>query len=165
MAAIANGGMLVTPHVVRGLGLPESAQQRSADELSESADDRLHIPPPRPIPGLGPSTLAVIRQGLERVVGDPRGTAHGTVYLDSIRIAGKTGTAQTGAGRAEHAWFAGYVPAETPKLAFVVVLEHAGDAAETAGPVANRLVRHMQQLGYFQGHATLAGRPVQKRPR
>ena len=54
--------------------------------------------------------------------------------------------------------------ADAPKLAFVVVLEHAGDAAETAGPVANRLVRHMQQLGYFQSHGTVVGRPVEKLP-
>ena len=62
-------------------------------------------------------------------------------------IAGKTGTAETGEDRASHAWFAGYAPADEPKLAFVVVLEHAGDAATAAGPVAKRLVLRMEQLG------------------
>jgi penicillin-binding protein 2 len=158
MAAIANGGLLVTPHVVRGLGLPELPDDQSTADLSQLADDPIQVPPPRPIPGLKPSTLATIRQGLERVVADPAGTAHGTVYVESIPIAGKTGTAETGAGRATHAWFAGYAPADRPKLAFVVVLEHAGDAAQTAGPVANRLVRQMQQLGYFDRRATVAAR-------
>ena len=156
MAAVANGGLLVTPHVVSALGLPELADDGSTGDLSELADDPIHVPPSRPISGLEASTLATIREGLERVVSDPRGTAHGTVYLESVAVAGKTGTAETGPGRAPHAWFAGYVPADKPKLAFVVVLEHAGDAAETAGPVANRLVRQMQQLGYFSRPQTLA---------
>jgi penicillin-binding protein 2 len=158
MAAIANGGLLVTPHVISGLGLPERADDRSEAGRSESPEDPIHIPPPRPIHGLHGSTLARIREGLVQVVSDPRGTARGTVYLDSVPIAGKTGTAETGADRAPHAWFAGYVPADRPKLAFVVVLEHAGHAAETAGPVANRLVRRMQQLGYFSRPHTLAAR-------
>ena len=41
-------------------------------------------------------------------------------------MAGKTGTAGAGKGHGDHAWFAGYVPAERPKLAFLVVLEHRG---------------------------------------
>ena len=137
----------MTPHVVTGLGLPELADDQSTADLAEIADDPIRIPAPRPIPGWDPATLATIREGLTRVVADPRGTAHGTVFCESIAIAGKTGTAQTGADRADHAWFAGYVPAERPKLAFVVVLEHAGDAAEAAGPVAKRLVLAMQQSG------------------
>lgn len=144
MAAVANGGQLVTPHVVSRLGLPELAQDASA---GDAADDPIRIRPPRPIAGLREETLATVREGLKRVVADPRGTAHGTVYLDSIAIAGKTGTAETGGGRADHAWFAGYLPAERPKLALVVVLEHSGDAATAAGPVAKRLVLRMQQLG------------------
>jgi penicillin-binding protein 2 len=156
MAAIANGGRLVTPHLVSRLGLPELADGLSAADLSDSAGDPIHVEPPRPIPGLHASTLAEIREGLQRVVADRGGTAHGTVHLESIAIAGKTGTAETGPGRAEHAWFAGYVPADRPKLAFVVVLEHAGDAAQAAGPVAKRLVRQMQELGYFPTRPRLA---------
>jgi penicillin-binding protein 2 len=156
MAAVANGGRLVTPHLVSRLELPALAHGRSAADLPDPAGDPIHVDPPRPIPGLHASTLAEIREGLQRVVADPCGTAHGTVHLESIAIAGKTGTAETGTGRAEHAWFAGYVPAERPKLAFVIVLEHAGDAAQAAGPVAKRLVRQMQRLGYFPTPPRLA---------
>ena len=148
-AAIANGGQLVTPHLVSGLGLPELTDGQSTVELGKTSDDPIDIPPPQPIPGLQASTLTTIREGLERVVSDPDGTAHGTVYLESIPIAGKTGTAQTGA--AAHGWFAGYVPADRPKLAFVVVLEHSGAASTTAGPVARRLVLRMQELGHLGG--------------
>jgi cell division protein FtsI/penicillin-binding protein 2 len=123
MAAIANGGRLPTPHVV--------SEVKGSDPF---------IP-------LQPKTLEAIRDGLRRTVADAEGTAHSTVFIDSLAIAGKTGTAETGEGRASHAWFAGYVSADEPKLAFVIVLEHAGDAAATAGPIAKRLVLRMDQLG------------------
>ena len=150
MAAVASGGKLVTPHLVARLGLPLSPEDRS--------DDPIDIPRPQPIPGLDAKTLATVRDGLERVVADPLGTAHGTVRIEEVAVAGKTGTAQTGAGRAAHAWFAGYAPADEPKLAFVIALEHAGDAAVAAGPVAKRLVSKMQQLEMFQHKAATGGR-------
>jgi len=147
MAAVANGGRLVTPHVVSGLGLPELADDQSPADLPELSDDPIRIPPPRMIPGLQPETLAAVREGLARAVSHANGTAHGTVYLESVAVAGKTGTAQTGRDRTDHAWFAGYVPADRPRLALVVVLEHSGDGGEAAGPVAKRLILRMQQLG------------------
>jgi len=136
MAAVANGGRLVTPHVARGVGGSPPTQRCE-----------IRAPPAQPIPELQGKTLRSIREGLRRVVADPQGTAHGTLYIESLAVAGKTGTAETGADRASHAWFAGYVPAEEPKLALVVVLEHAGEAALAAGPVAKRLVLRMEQLG------------------
>jgi penicillin-binding protein 2 len=154
MAAVANGGRLVAPRIrghgaeIRGQGIVVSGEWLVA---SKSA---IHHPPsaissnPQSlIPNSSPHTLQVIRDGLRRVVADPKGTAHATVYLDSTAIAGKTGTAETGDGRPSHAWFAGYAPADDPKWAFVVVLEHAGDAATAAGPLAKRLVLRMEQLG------------------
>ena len=136
MAAVANGGRLVTPHVVGGR--EQGSGVRFVEPVNRTLNRRF---------ALHPHTLQAIREGLRRVVADPKGTAHATVYLESIAIAGKTGTAETGEDRASHAWFAGYVPADEPKLAFVVVLEHAGDAATAAGPVAKRLVLRMEQLG------------------
>ena len=147
MAAVANGGLLVTPHLVSSLGLPELADGQSTAELADSSDDPIHIPAPRSIPHLKPATLKTVREGLQRVVADPRGTGYGTIRLDSIQIAGKTGTAETAVEGADHAWFAGYAPADDPKVALVVVLERAGSAEEAAGPVAKRLVLRMRQLG------------------
>ena len=149
MAAVANGGQLVTPHVVDRLGL---AATDSADPPDEQQFDAAQIdfPPPRPIPSLDPRKLETIREGLRRVVADPKGTGHATVALDGIAIAGKTGTAEAGDGGGDHAWFAGYVPADAPRVAFVVVLEHAGDAAATAGPVAKQLVERLSEMGYLR---------------
>jgi len=155
IAAVANGGKLVTPHVVSRLGLPLPDDDASPPEL---ADDPIRVPPPRPIPGLDSHTLEVLRRGLSRVVADPRGTAHGTVFSADVSIAGKTGTAETGGSRAAHAWFAGYVPGDEPRYAVVVALEHAGDAAQAAGPVVKRLVREMQRAGMLDGPALVTRR-------
>jgi penicillin-binding protein 2 len=135
MAAVANGGLLVAPHVARRVG---------PDRVASAG------PPLQPVPGLTYATLATIRAGLLRTVADTEGTAHGSLYLEQISIAGKTGTAVIGAGLPEHAWFAGYVPADRPRYALVVVLERAGNAATAACPVAKRLVLRMLETGLLE---------------
>jgi penicillin-binding protein 2 len=138
MAAIANDGYLVTPHVVRDTG-PTFVR----DDRQERTSHR----EPYPIPGLSPGTLARIRRAMQKVVADPRGTGYKTVRLDEVRIAGKTGTAEVGPGKEDHAWFAGFVPADNPRIAFAVVLEHAGTGGRFAGPVARKLVAAMLERG------------------
>ena len=133
MAAVANGGLLVVPHVVR--------RENSTANAAES---------PKPVPGLTYTSLAAVRAGLVQAVVDAKGTAHGALFLPQISIAGKTGTAETGGDQLEHAWFAGYVPADRPHYAMVVVLEHAGDSATAACPVAKRLVLKMLETGLLR---------------
>ncbi|MBS0210208.1 MAG: hypothetical protein JSS27_14770 [Planctomycetes bacterium] len=150
VAAVANGGRRVRPHLLRGI-TPTSLDPGGASdaELAASAALDAAVGAGEPIERLSPAMLAEVRRGLQRVVADPDGTAHRTVYFDEVSIAGKTGTAETGGGRADHAWFAGYAPAERPRVALVVVLEHGGGAAEVAGPVVKKLVQRMDRLGYF----------------
>lgn len=148
IAAVANGGMLVEPRVARTLAL---------DETPDAADDVACLAPAvaRRIEGLRPGTLEAVRPGLEAAVASPEGTAHRSVYLPEMAIAGKTGTAETGEGRADHAWMAAYLPAEAPRAVIVVALEHAGGGADAAGPIVKRLALAMQHLGYF-GRSRLA---------
>jgi penicillin-binding protein 2 len=103
--------------------------------------------------------LAVIRKGLRQAVANDEGTAHATVDSSDVAIAGKTGTAEVGARQPEHSWFAGYAPADQPQVAFVVVLEHAGEASAAAGPVVSRLVSRMNELGYFSKSHLANNRP------
>ena len=130
MAAIANDGWLVTPHVARELN---AAGQGESSVMIEPERHR--------IPNLSEGTLARVREGLEQVVAHPQGTGFKHVRLKEVAIAGKTGTAEIGGGRADHAWFAGYVPADRPRIAFVVVLEQAGSGGKVAGPVAKKFVQ------------------------
>jgi len=143
IAAVANGGRLVRPHVVSRLG--NAAGENGSGE--ETVADWPGRRDSEPIAELGPHTLETIRRGLCRVVADPEGTAHKTVFIEQMPIAGKTGTAQTGPGRPAHAWFAGYVPAGEPRYAVVAVLEYGGDAATAVGPVVRHLVVRMMELG------------------
>jgi penicillin-binding protein 2 len=142
MAAIANDGYLITPHLVKGFG-PQAI-------MDATAASHLTIPEPRPIPGLSQGTLARVREGLEMVVAHPQGTGYKSVGMSQIQIAGKTGTAEVGGGLPDHAWFAGYVPADRPKYAFAVILEHAGSGGQTAGPVARQTVETLLELGLIQ---------------
>jgi penicillin-binding protein 2 len=132
VAAIANGGTLVTPRVTRAV----------SDNTPKAAGAGERLP-------VAATTLAAIREGMERVVSNPNGTGYATVRLTWPTIAGKTGTAEVGGDQAEHAWFAGYTPADNPQWAIVVVLEHGGNGATAAGPIARRLVQALHQTDYL----------------
>jgi penicillin-binding protein 2 len=121
VAVIANGGELVTPHVIlRVEGEDTPAPTRGG----------------RPL-GLRPETIEAIRAGMKAVVA-PGGTAS-RIANDKYPIAGKTGTAQAPGGL-PHAWFGGYAPANDPKLVVVVVIEHGGAGSQMAAPVARHVM-------------------------
>jgi penicillin-binding protein 2 len=71
-----------------------------------------------------PDTMAQLRVGLVAATNAGAGTAH-QASLQSVEVAGKTGTAQWGPKHKERtaAWYAGFVPAENPQLAFAAVYE------------------------------------------
>jgi len=134
VAAVANGGLLVTPHLVAGAELP----------------DPQRLPLPR-------GTLDPIRRGLVRVVG-PEGTA-AAARVPGLEIAGKTGTVQVISHEAyqdtsdlpwerrNHAWFAAFAPAAAPELVVVVFIEHGGQGSRAAAPLAKVLYER-----YFQSY-------------
>jgi penicillin-binding protein 2 len=112
-AAVANGGTLVTPHLV----------ERDT--------------PNRWI-GLKPDTLRVVREGLRMVV--TQGTA--TILNDPSLppVAGKTGTGED-PPRPDHAWFGGYAPAGRPDLVIVAFGENSGGYGGTvAAPMVKALM-------------------------
>lgn len=101
------------------------------------------------------SNLKKMRQAMFAVVNDRGGTAFGSrITADTMRMAGKTGTSQvrnittaerrTGVVRNEdlpwerrdHALFIDFAPADNPKYAVAVVVEHGGGGSKTAAPIA-----------------------------
>lgn len=125
VSAVANGGKLPRPHVVR---------------IDDPEMENLNI---------APGTLALIRSALADVVEEGTGQR---ASLGSISVAGKTGTAQVlkkSAGvdadkqpkeERDHAWFVGYAPADKPEIAFAVVIEHGGHGGTTAAPVVRQVL-------------------------
>lgn len=142
LAFVANGGWLVTPHVVS-----DDGTARMATEIDNSPFRATR----HRVPGITEGTLMAVRAGLKAAVDEPIGTGFKTVRLPDVSIAGKTGTAETGPDRPDHAWFTGYVPADDPKYVVVVVLEHGGSGSKAAGPVARELVRSLLERGLLTG--------------
>jgi penicillin-binding protein 2 len=126
IAAVANGGYRVTPHLV-------------ADAV---------VPPPESL-GLDAQALEPVRRGLWRVVND-QGTG-ASARVAGVEIAGKTGTVQVVSHAAfadtsaapwemrNHAWFASYAPAAHPELVIVIFIEHGGQGSRVAAPVAKQI--------------------------
>jgi len=116
MAAVANGGTLVTPHITRNLSTNFNTTKINVSEKN----------------------LDIIREGLYGVVNAEHGTASGR-GLNGFSVCGKTSTAQAGKGKS-HGWFAGFGPYPKPQLAFVVVVEHGGKGSEAAAPIAGEFM-------------------------
>jgi penicillin-binding protein 2 len=111
-AIIGNGGTMYQTRLVQQVQTVENEivtafQVREKKTLGASAD-----------------TIAQLRLGLINAVNAGAGTAHQS-SLETVEVAGKTGTAQWGPKHKERtaAWFAGFVPADKPQLAFAAVYE------------------------------------------
>ena len=79
---------------------------------------------------------------MSSVVEEGSGTA---AQLQGVRVAGKTGTAERGAG-INQAWFIAFAPANNPKIAIAVTVEQAkGTGGEVAAPIAQRVLS--EELG------------------
>src|SRR5438105_3419064 len=125
VAAVANGGRLVTPHIVTEITSPEG-----------QALLRVAPPPARAI-HVYPQTLAILQAGLVAVV--THGTA-ASIQMPGLAVAGKTGTAENPHGR-PHAWFAGYAPVKDPQLVVVALAENVGYGADFAAPIVQRVLQ------------------------
>jgi penicillin-binding protein 2 len=145
-AALANGGTLYQPQVVRSI------------ETSNGTIVQEFPPRVRRIVSIDPANLKLISEALEGVVTEKEGTAN-KERIEGVNIAGKTGTAQmthvTPRGvdpdkvwyfNRDHAWFAGYAPAQAPEIAIVVLVEHGGGGGKNAVPVAMRVVKDWLEL-------------------
>jgi penicillin-binding protein 2 len=86
-------------------------------------------------------TIAQLREGMINAVNAPAGTAH-AASLDTVTVAGKTGTAQWGPKNRERtaAWFAGYLPAQKPQYAFAALYEGDVGVKAHGGTVAAPLI-------------------------
>lgn len=125
--------------------------------------------------GINPGNIAIIRRGMYAVLNIPGGTAYGArLKLPGVTMSGKTGTSQvrriTLGERAggvrknetlpweqrDHALFVAYAPAESPRYAIAVVVEHGGSGSKIAAPIARDIMHVVLQLDPVQaGISTL----------
>ena len=146
--AVGQGELLVTPLQAAQLyGLVATDGRMPPLRLI-----REKAPPPgTPRPGLNmtPAHMRVLRDAFAAVVNEPGGTGYRNVRTPEVLIAGKTGTAEAGRG-GDHAWFAGFAPADAPRVAFAVIVEHGGHGGLAAGPIARDLVIACKAHGYLE---------------
>jgi penicillin-binding protein 2 len=152
-AAIANGGMVWTPQIVRRIETPEGKVVREftpQPDVNNGRGGKLDVKP---------QNLAAVREALVAVVNQPGGTAYRSRLAD-VQFAGKTGTAQVmKLGQKQkldpatqvylsrdHAWFAAFAPADDPEVVVVVLNEHGGWGADAAAPAASKLVKAYFEL-------------------
>jgi penicillin-binding protein 2 len=147
-AVIANGGRLVHPHLVRRAG----------------GED---VPCPAPVPlGISDSTLRVVREGLRAVVAEGTGRR---ARLRQVEVCGKTGSAQVvSSERLErspsdpsllpHGWFVAFAPAERPRVALAVLVEHGGSGGVAAGVARTILAHYFAREGSRERRAAVPSR-------
>ncbi len=132
-AGIANGGVIMRPHV--GLQV-----------LDDEGKLLSSIPERSWLRATSAATAATMRDFMVQVVEDGTGKA---AQIDGITVAGKTGTAQTVEGAFPHAWFVAFAPAEAPKYAIAVLVENGGttggDATggRLAAPIAKSVLEFL----------------------
>ncbi len=143
-AAMANGGKVLTPQLI--------------ERIEDWQGNVLLQPETEVVRQVDYSAAAwkAIQRGLVAVVNEPRGTGQ-IAKLGNVLVAGKTGTSQVVRRKSDeeeeldeegdvpyrfrpHALFVAYAPAEEPKIAVAVVVEHGQHGGSAAGPVAKMII-------------------------
>lgn len=122
-AAVANGGVIVDPH----LGLGAFSGENKVASVESPGSRRV----------MSEDVSRIMREFMVSVVDNQQ--ANG-VAIPGIKVGGKTGTAETGSGTS-HAWFIAFAPADKPTIAVAVVVENGGQGGVVASPIAGAVIR------------------------
>jgi peptidoglycan glycosyltransferase len=115
-STIGNNGVTMTPYMVQEVRGPDLAILQTTEPTAfETA-----------------MTVLNAAQLTEMMVNVVDAGTGGNARIPGVRVAGKTGTAQTGNDNPAVAWFVSFAPAQDPQVAVAVVVEDAG-APEVSG--------------------------------
>ena len=136
-AALANGGRLYQPTVVR------EVRDAGGSVVKHFAPHLIRTLP------VSPETIEIVKAGMRGAV------THGTAWeanLGGVTVAGKTGTAEYPGERdwegnlPTHAWFTAFAPFNDPEIALVVFVEGGGEGSIVAVPLAAEILTHYFNL-------------------
>ena len=125
-ASIANGGLMMQPNLI------ESVISRNLSVIAAPEPEVLAQP-------ITAATADALKKQMVQSV--TRGVAS-NASVSGFKVAGKTGTAENGAGQRVTLWFTGFAPATNPRVAIALVIEDGGgrdsgaSGNATAAPVA-----------------------------
>jgi penicillin-binding protein A len=127
-AGVANGGTIMEPHLLAKVTAPGGSS--TVVKVKPHVWRR----------AMKPQTAATLNTMMQAVVTGGTGTS---AQIPGIKVAGKTGTAETGLSHVYDAWFIFFAPADDPKVAGAVVVEHAdnGFGGSVAAPIAKQLMQ------------------------
>jgi penicillin-binding protein A len=123
--AMADGGSIPQPVLVNKVTAPNGSVIKSG------AAGTLFTP-------ISSAAANDVRTAMTAVVQTGTGVL---AQIPGVSIAGKTGTAETSGGGMPHAWFVCFAPAEHPRVAVVVMVEHGGEGAYVAAPLAKQILQ------------------------
>ncbi len=122
-SAIANDGVMMEPYVVQSVKRDGHILYKRNQKI------------------LNRAVTATTAQKVGAMMVECVETGTGTgAKISGIPVAGKTGTAEVGDGKGDHAWFVAYAPAENPAIAVAIVLENAGTTGSACAPMAKTLI-------------------------
>lgn len=126
ISAVVNGGNLMKPQIVKEIrnsgGIVKSFYPEVVNRV------------------ISEETSATMRNILERVVADPKGTGK-NAYIKGYRLGGKTGTSEKGRNNNKRiASFVGFAPADDPELVCLIMLDEPQVANKYGGTLAAPLV-------------------------
>jgi penicillin-binding protein 2 len=145
-ALIANGGNLVTPHLLMDV-----------ENQNGTAVPVPGLPAPKHV-NIDQAALHVVQQGLYEGTHLPFGTSYGVFGNFPVSIAGKTGTAEKVVtlpgytGLQNQSWWCGYGPTDKPTLVVCALIENGGHGGTAAAPAAEKVFS-----AFFHVKAQLAG--------
>jgi penicillin-binding protein A len=126
-ATVANGGVVPRPYLVQKVTGPDGSTMQNTKPRNLGR-------------AIKSQTAAELTQMMEAVVTGGTGTA---AQIPGIKVAGKTGTAETGVDHIYTAWFVCFAPADNPQVAVAVVLEKQpnGFGGSVSAPIAKQVVQ------------------------
>lgn len=133
MSAIANGGKLLTPQLVKNVADSSGKVVKTFEPVVRRQDM------------VSASSIATVQAGMRQAVTSSSGSGRMLQNL-SVTSAAKTGTAQFMNNQKEHAWFEAYAPYDHPQIAIIVMIEGGGEGYTASGPVADNILQY-----YFSG--------------
>jgi penicillin-binding protein 2 len=134
---LANGGKIVTPHLVSDVGQPGGKE-------SPYVVLRRFTPPIPRSAGIDPEALRAVQEGLFAATHSASGTSSSVFASYPVPISGKTGTAekvvQLPGYPADHledqSWWCGWGPSDSARLVVCALIENGGHGSAAAAPAA-----------------------------
>jgi peptidoglycan glycosyltransferase len=125
-ATVANGGVMMRPHLIEKVVSP------GGNTVTHFRPEKLGRP-------IGARTAGELAHMMELAVQGGTGTA---AQIPGVRVAGKTGTAETGRAGVNTTWFVTFAPVEKPQVAIAVVVENqrGGFGGTVAAPIAKQVM-------------------------